>query len=83
MDKERNDYNGIVIGNIEAHIKKSGYKKQFVAERSGLSKCEFSNILHGRKVLRVDVLFKIAEVLDVPPEDFLKYPGNHRIYQKS
>lgn len=65
-------YDEIVIRNIENHIEKIGIKKQAVAKRVGMSKATFSHILHGRMILRVNTLFKIAEVLGVPPEELLK-----------
>ena len=40
-------------------------KQIFVAEKAGFSKQEFSNILHGRKLLRVEYIPRIAMALDV------------------
>ena len=66
------NYDEIVIGNIEHAIEKSGLLKRAVAERAGMSKADLSNVLHGRKVIRIDTLFRISEALRVPPEELLK-----------
>ena len=68
------NYDEIVISNINRHIKQSGLLKRAVAERVGISGADLSNILHGRRLIRISMLFKIAEALGVQPEDFLKYP---------
>ena len=66
------NYDEIVIGNIERRIKKSGLMKRVVAERAGMSKADLSNVLHGRRILRIDTLFRISEALGVSPEELLK-----------
>ena len=64
------NYDEIVINNINRHIKQSGLLKRAVAERVGISGADLSNILHGRRLIRISMLFKIAEALGVQPEDF-------------
>lgn len=66
------NYEEIIANNINRCIKESGLLKRFVAERIGISGADLSNILHGRRLVRIGTLFEIAKVLGVPPEIFLK-----------
>lgn len=54
-----------ILNNIKSIIAEKGMKQIFVAEKAGFSKQEFSNILHGRKLLRVEYIPRIAMALDV------------------
>ena len=59
-----------VIGNIKAIISEKGYKQCAVAEKSGFTAQEFSNIMNGRrKLLRVEDIAPIAFALGVEPND--------------
>lgn len=58
-----------VIANTEAIIKDRGLKKKCVAEKAGYSRQQFSNLLNGRKVFKVDDVLRIANALEVTPND--------------
>lgn len=54
-----------VIKNIRRIIFDKGMKQGFVAERAGFTPQEFSNMLAGRKLLRVEHIAPIASALGV------------------
>lgn len=54
-----------VIQNIRRIIFDKGMKQGVVAERAGFTPSEFSNILYGRKLLRVEHIAPIAQALGV------------------
>lgn len=54
------------IANI---IKEKGLKQIFVAEKAGLGKQEFNDMLNGRKLIKVCDLPRIAEALGVTTND--------------
>ena len=59
-----------IISNIKQIIEEKGLKQGFVAEKSGFTPQEFSNILNDRrKLLRVEHLWDIAMALDVSVND--------------
>lgn len=59
-----------VIFNIKQIINKKGMRQGFVAEKSGFTPQEFSNILNERrKLLRVEHLWDIALTLGVTVND--------------
>ena len=53
----------IVIENIKEVKEESGYRTDYVAEKIGWSPMMFSNILHGRKVLKSEYLPHIANAI--------------------
>ena len=56
-----------VINNIKLIIEQKGMKQ--VAERAGFTQPEFSNIMRGRKLLRVEHLAKVSNALGVEIND--------------
>lgn len=59
-----------LITNIKNIIVEKGMKQGVVAERSGFTPQEFSNILNDRrKLLRVEFILPIAEALGVEVND--------------
>lgn len=60
--------NFVVIG-IKSIMKQKGLIQKYVAERAGLSEQQFSDMLNGRKIIRVDHLPLIARALDVDVRD--------------
>ncbi len=50
---------------IKAAIKKSGMLQKVVAERSGFTEQQFSDMLYGRKIIRVEYLPRIANAIGV------------------
>lgn len=65
-----------IISNIKQIIEEKGLKQGFVAEKSGFTPQEFSNILNDRrKLLRVEHLWDIAMTLGVNVNDLYGVEG--------
>lgn len=58
-----------IISIIREIIKDKGYKQCVVAEKAGFSPQDFSNILCGRKVFKVEYVEPICIALEVTPND--------------
>lgn len=54
-----------IISNLKKIIKRKKLKKGAVAAKLGLSSQQFSDILHGRKLLRIEDVPLMAKALDV------------------
>lgn len=61
-----------IITNIKKLIKNKGLKQSFVAKQAGFNSQSFSDILNGRKLLRVEHLPELADALGVEIEDFFR-----------
>lgn len=61
-----------IITNIKKLIKNKGLKQSFVAKQAGFNSQSFSDILNGRKLLRVEHLPELADALEVEIEDFFR-----------
>lgn len=61
--------NGIVPKNILKIIQDKGVKQCVVANRAGYSKQQFSDMVNGRKIIKVVDILAIAEVLEVTPNE--------------
>lgn len=61
-----------IITNIKKLIKNKGLKQSFVAKQVGFNSQSFSDILNGRKLLRVEHLPELADALGVEIEDFFR-----------
>lgn len=55
-----------VAENIRRIIKQKGLMQKTVAERAGFTAHQFTDMLRGRKILRVEYVPAIAEALGVP-----------------
>ena len=64
-----NDITNILIKNAEAIIEHKGLKKHIVASKAGYSKQQFSNMLNNRKTIKADDVLRIANALEVTPND--------------
>lgn len=62
-------YNYPLAENIAKAVKESGKKKYAIAQVAGLGEREFSNMLNGRKIIKVCDIPKIAAALGVTPND--------------
>jgi len=58
--------------NITAIIQNRGLKYAFVAEKSGLSKQQFSDMLRGRKIIKPSDVLSIANALGVSAGDLFR-----------
>lgn len=54
-----------VATSIRAKIREKGLYQKYVAERSGFTEQQFSDMLNGRKLIRVEYLPNIAAALGV------------------
>lgn len=54
-----------VSGNIERIINEKGLKKCAIAQKTGFTSQEFSDILNGRRIIKVNEVPHIAKALDV------------------
>lgn len=74
------DAYGVIIWNIRRIIEEKGMKQGVVAERSGFTPQEFSNILNDRrKLLRVEHIPKVAKALGVTPDALFANPSGEAI----
>lgn len=58
-----------LTSNIKAVIRGKGLVQKKVAERAGFSKCQFNDMLSGRKVIRACYIPDIATALGVEVSD--------------
>lgn len=57
--------NKTVVARIKSLIKEKGMIQRVVAERSGFTAQQFTDMLYGRKIIRAEYLPRIAAVLGV------------------
>ena len=69
-------YNAIVPVNISKLIIARGLKQGAVAERAGFSKQQFSDMLNGRKIIKLCDVFAIAMALSVGVGDL--FSSDHK-----
>lgn len=58
-----------ITKNVELIIEDKGMKKKSVALKAGYTKQQFSNLINGRKIIKPDDIIKIANALEVTPND--------------
>lgn len=61
-----------VVSAVKQVIHDKGMKQCVVAERAGFSEAEFSNMLNGRKLLRIEHIPRIANALGIEPSDLFE-----------
>jgi transcriptional regulator with XRE-family HTH domain len=64
----------IVAYNIKRIIKSLGTKNKFIAEKAGYTERQFSDMLHGRKLITDVDIPKLAKALGVTPDELFKTP---------
>lgn len=62
----------IVVYNIRRIMEEKGLKQKYVAERSGFTAQEFSNMMNGRKSISVGYIRSICAALDAKPNDLFE-----------
>lgn len=65
-----------VVSAVRQVIHDKGMKQCVVAERAGFSEAEFSNMLNGRKLLRIEHIPRIANALGIEPNDWFEKAEN-------
>lgn len=63
------DFNSPAAENIAKIIKDKGLKQMYVASEAGYTPQEFSDMLNGRKLIKVCDIPRIAKVLGVGSDD--------------
>lgn len=61
-----------VVSAVKQVIHDKGMKQCVVAERAGFSEAELSNILNGRKLLRIEHIPRVASALGIEPNDLFE-----------
>lgn len=69
-------YNAIVPDNVSKLIIARGLKQGAVAERAGFSKQQFSDMLNGRKIIKLCDVIAIAVALNVGVDDL--FSSDHK-----
>lgn len=64
-----------LMNRIDDIIFEKGLKKQSVAAKCGYTLQQFSSMLHGRKIITALDIAKIADVLEVTPNDLFGITG--------
>jgi len=59
----------VIAENAVAIINAKGLKHGAIAKKAGYSRQQFSYMLHGRKIITSDDVLRIAEALDVTPNE--------------
>ncbi len=72
----------IVVNKIKEFRKKKGYSHESMAFELGMSQVAYSKIEKNETKLSVERLFKIAEILETPIENFLDINPNN-IYNQT
>lgn len=54
-------------------IKSSGMKQVAVAERAGLSPQKFSEMLHGKRIIKASDIINISRALNVTPNEIFGF----------
>ena len=54
---------------IEMVIVEKGLKKQAVAQKIGMTPQQFSDLLNGRRIMKVTDVIPICEALDISPNE--------------
>ncbi len=65
----------IIAENTRNIIKEKGLKNKAVAERAGYTEQKFSRILNGQKIIESRDILRIANALDVTPNDLFGIKG--------
>lgn len=61
----------MLCNTINELIKKTGYKKSFIAKKAGYTSQQLSNLLNGRKIITALDIVRICNVLNTTPNELL------------
>lgn len=59
------------LQNIKNIIEQRGYKKKVIAEKMGYKENQFSDLLNGRRIVRLDDIIKLCDLLEVQPNELI------------
>ncbi|MCD7903354.1 MAG: helix-turn-helix transcriptional regulator [Oscillospiraceae bacterium] len=54
---------------IAAAIKEGGYKQQFIAAKAGLKDMQLTDIIHKRRKMDANEMFRLCTALGITPND--------------
>ena len=63
------EWNAILPSNISQIVDREGMKQGAVAERAGISPKQFSEMLHGRRIIKAVDIINISRALGVTPNE--------------
>ena len=63
------EYNSVIPKNISRIIESKGFKQIAIAEKAGFTARAFSDMMNGRRLIKVLDIIKISEVLGVTPNE--------------
>ena len=63
------EWNAVLPDNISKIVYDAGMKQNAVAERAGISPKKFSEMLHGRRIIKAVDILNISRALGVTPND--------------
>ena len=61
------------INNMRKIIQERGYKQVFIARQMNISERKLSDILNNRKVIDIDIVLSLCNVLHVSPDELFGY----------
>ncbi|MGM9937132.1 MAG: helix-turn-helix domain-containing protein [Candidatus Ornithomonoglobus sp.] len=64
------------LQNIKTIIERKGYKKKIIAAKMGYKENQFSDLLNGRRVVKLDDIIQLCDLLEVQPNDLIRRPLN-------
>lgn len=71
------DCNQPVVENVLRIINAKGLKQCYVSETIGCSPQDFSNMLNGRKTIKIADVIKLTSALGVTPNDLFSTDSEH------
>ena len=66
----------IIAENVKKIIEDKGVKHCVIAKRAGYSRQKFSAMLNGRKIIEGSDVIRLANALDVTPNDICGFNSN-------
>lgn len=66
------EINKVVVNNILKIIDEKGLKKKAVAQKANISMNEFSSMINGRKIIKVNDIENFIRALDVDANELFK-----------
>lgn len=63
---------GSVARGIKSILREKGVRNQHVAKKAGFTERQFSDMLHGRKLILAEYLPRIADAMEVSIMDIFK-----------
>lgn len=72
------EWNTILPDNISKIVERTGMKQNAIAQRAGISPKQFSEMLHGRRIIKAVDILNISRALGVTPNDIFGFDASQR-----